>query len=412
MEKKNILIINYVFPPYPGIGGRRWAKFAKYLHRRGHNVYVIAAQNPFDYESTFINDIKELPKENLFYLPSLYPKIMISPLKSWWDKLKYQFWYRVLPLFTDGNYYDRSMFWKRQLQNKIEELIHSKNIQTIIVSGPPFHYVYYTVQLREKYPDIKFIVDYRDEWTFNGVHGIDIIGEKRKQKEIEKERYVCGKADVVLSCHEVILDYLNNLHENKKGLLMQHAYDKDDFGSIKSIGKNDEKSNKDMIISIFGTIEQSKVNYLGEILRQFEKHRELYKKININIYSFNTLLLSSLINYKSKINFFQNVKPEILFNEIKLSDFVLVFHPDRQRDLITTKFPEIFYLQKPILFFCEKGLVSDFIIKHKIGVHLTEENFNEKFLYALKHPEEFSYKNFPIEEWDYEYRTNELEKMI
>jgi hypothetical protein len=43
---------------------------------------------------------------------------------------------------------------------------------------------------------------------------------------------------------------------------------------------------------------------------------------------------------------------------------------------------------------------------------LTKENFNELFLYALSHPEEFQYTNFPIEEWDYEYRTKELEKLL
>ena len=36
-----VLLVSYTFPPYKGIGGRRWAKFAKALARRGHPVHVI-----------------------------------------------------------------------------------------------------------------------------------------------------------------------------------------------------------------------------------------------------------------------------------------------------------------------------------------------------------------------------------
>ena len=36
-----LLLICLEFPPVRGIGGRRWAKFAKELARRGHPVHVI-----------------------------------------------------------------------------------------------------------------------------------------------------------------------------------------------------------------------------------------------------------------------------------------------------------------------------------------------------------------------------------
>ncbi len=410
MEKKNVLIINYVFPPYPGIGGRRWAKFAKYLHRRGHKVYVIAAQNPFDYESTFIEDIKELPKENLFYLPSLYPQIMISPLKSVWDKLKYQFWYRVLPFFTNGNYYDRSMFWKKQLQSKIEELIQSKNIQTILVTGPPFHYVYYTLQLKDKYPNVKFIVDYRDEWTFNGVHGIDIIGEKRKQKEIEKEKFVCEKADKVITCHRPILEYLKTNYSINSYELIMHSYDKEDFIKLKL---DTGQPKNQFILSIYGTFEEERfLRILDSFLIFLKKQKiDLYQKIFINFYLLKKNYLLDKFDHKNKIQIHYNLNPSELFNKLLQSNYIIVATIPKA-NYFTSKFPEIFYLRKPILFFSEKGLVSEFIEQYKIGVHLTENNFNEKFLYALQHPEAFSYESFPIEEWSYEYRTDKLERLL
>lgn len=414
MNSKNILIINYVFPPYPGIGGRRWAKFAKYLYRYGHNVYVIAAQNPYSNVSTFINDIAEIPKENFYYLPPLYPKIIFSPLKNFIDKLQYQFWYRVLPLFTDGNYYDRSMFWKNQLQKKIVKLIEEKKIDTIIVSGPPFHYAYYTLQLKDIYPNIKFIVDYRDEWTFNGVHGIDSIGERRKQKEIEKEKYVCEKADVVISCASLILEYLNKKYKLKNYFLLSHAYDKDDFNF--SFDKK-SLSNDKIIITLFGNIEGDQSLFF-ENLNKFlnvlqNQNKELYQKIFFNFYLLSPNKYLSIIKpHKDKYIVKYNLSSEKLFEEIIESHFILVLLSKRSKDYFTTKFPELFYMKKPLLLWSEKGIIGEFVKKHKIGIHLTKENFNELFLYALSHPEEFQYTNFPIEEWDYEYRTKELEKLL
>ena len=38
---KHVLLISYSYPPYPGIGGRRWAKFSKYLSRLGFVIHVI-----------------------------------------------------------------------------------------------------------------------------------------------------------------------------------------------------------------------------------------------------------------------------------------------------------------------------------------------------------------------------------
>jgi hypothetical protein len=50
-SEKTILIICYGFPPFPGIGGRRWAKFSKYLSSYGFNINVIASKNPFKTEN-------------------------------------------------------------------------------------------------------------------------------------------------------------------------------------------------------------------------------------------------------------------------------------------------------------------------------------------------------------------------
>ncbi|MFM1999846.1 MAG: hypothetical protein RL204_1793, partial [Bacteroidota bacterium] len=43
LENKNIILINFDFPPNFGIGGRRWGKLAKGFVSKGFNVFVIKA---------------------------------------------------------------------------------------------------------------------------------------------------------------------------------------------------------------------------------------------------------------------------------------------------------------------------------------------------------------------------------
>jgi glycosyltransferase involved in cell wall biosynthesis len=409
MDKKNILIISYVFPPYPGIGGRRWAKFAKYLHRKGHNVYVIAAQNPYKEISTFINDIKELPRENLIYLPPKYPSVLFKYPDNILEKFQYSFWVRVLPFFVRGNYYDRSAFWKTQLSEYVEKLVISKKIDTIIVTGPPFNLVYENVRLKEKYPDIQFIVDYRDEWTFNDIHGFGLLNDKRKKVEYKREKYVCENADLVVSCVEGIINYLNVRYKIKNSLLLQHGFDKDDFSNV-----SENTFNSKIIISYAGTIDDYAEFFFYQLnlfLDQLkEKNRDLYEKIHFHFYLFENFKYTDVIkNHIEKFNFTYKLPTNKALEKMGQSNYIFILvTKDSEKDYFTTKYPEIFYLKKPIILYSEKGKVSEYITQNNIGIHLPKENFYEVLVDALNNPQKFSYTSFNLEQWNYEYLTNQL----
>ena len=78
--EKNILLVCFSFPPFPGIGGRRWAKFAKYLSKQNVNVHVLAAKNEPGTISEWDHDVKS-EKIKIHQIPlglsgvlSFYPK--------------------------------------------------------------------------------------------------------------------------------------------------------------------------------------------------------------------------------------------------------------------------------------------------------------------------------------------------
>src|SRR6185312_8702248 len=70
----SVLIICTAFPPFPGIGGRRWAKFAKYFAKNGVNCHVINAVNYSKNVSLWNKDVES-------------PNIVIHPLK-----FRFQYW--------------------------------------------------------------------------------------------------------------------------------------------------------------------------------------------------------------------------------------------------------------------------------------------------------------------------------
>ena len=78
-------IVSYTFPPSTEIGGRRWAKFSKYLVKSGHEVTVICANNGINQE--FYE--KEFSGIEVKVLPKCYPEWLSGFTKSLREKLLY-----------------------------------------------------------------------------------------------------------------------------------------------------------------------------------------------------------------------------------------------------------------------------------------------------------------------------------
>ena len=116
LDPKHILIISYTFPPAEGIGGRRWAKFAKYLVTKGYIVHVLTA-NQSTTSSSWRTDVQ---KENIYVykLPIRYPKVLLEIPHSFYQKVLYKIWLILFKLYSKGTTIDRSMFWKKALIKK------------------------------------------------------------------------------------------------------------------------------------------------------------------------------------------------------------------------------------------------------------------------------------------------------
>jgi hypothetical protein len=79
-----------------------------------------------------------------------------------------------------------------------------------------------------------------------------------------------------------------------------------------------------------------------------------------------------------KIQKFNFIPEQELFKKIKTSVAYLVFFPESEKDLISTKFYEIIYTQTPIIYIGAEGAVGKFIRENRVGVHILPENMEEE----------------------------------
>ena len=274
---KKLLIVSHVFPPAPGIGGRRWAKFAKYLKRKGYDITVLTSENISKSISEWVDDAKDLKIETL---PFRFPKVVSNPGKSILNRVGYFIWVKLLKLIESGNYFDKSIFWRRQVQRKISEIIIQQKIECVIVTGGPFRLTNYVVSLNKNFPDVKFIADFRDLWTEDSeITFFSVMSENRKriEKKIEKETIL--QADKVIATMDSIADYFSTLTIANKFTTISNGYDPDDFVSISR-----EKEDSGKIIFVYAGTLYINLQYIltplfkaiGELKK---KQPDLYHKI-------------------------------------------------------------------------------------------------------------------------------------
>lgn len=364
--KKPLLIISYAFPPFPGIGGRRWVKFAKYLKQAGQDVQVIAAQNPFAFESEWTKDAEGIP---VHYLPHKYPLVLMGSPKSIYQKIAYRWQLLVLKLTTTGNYFDRSVLWKDQLLNRVESIVNQYGVLNIIVSGAPFHNMHHLASLKQKNKGINLIVDFRDFWTDDrSLSGLSSLSDKRYTVEQTMEQEVLNSVDHVLT----VSDHMTKVLQTRSKASVQtleNGFDPDDYMGL-SIGKKVKgKINFVFTGNLYNNIENLFVPFCMALVKFKREYPEDYKTLSFDFYGTASEQNKGLVKEYDLdcVKFYGSIPLAKTLEKIKVSDYTLLFLNNTYKFSLSTKFCEYIGLNKPIVLFSEEGETSDYIQKNKLG---------------------------------------------
>lgn len=385
MMPKKILIISYTFPPSAGIGGRRWAKFAKYFKARGLEVQVICAEHNLNSNSPWIKDILEY-KQNITQIPSFYPPILSQNPKTIWEKLRYKFALIWLKIGISGNYYDRASYMQLNLTKSIENHIQ-KGVQAVIVSVAPFKLATFSVPLIHKYPNVKFVLDFRDPWTCNKTsYGFELLSPTRLEME-KKSEELCVRTfhHIVSVSDEIHRGYIQKWNlDPTKFHVIPNGFDPNEVYSHKVTPQNSE----DINLLFTGTYYWRSEWVLKELSKQLselkQSHESLYNRLKFHFYGNISFSTKALSDEHRNLIFHGTVRLEKVYYEIQSALACMLFLTDDIPYSFSTKFCEYIAFKKPIIVFSEPGYTASYVVNNKIGIHVNTQDFNSSFQNFIK----------------------------
>jgi hypothetical protein len=372
---KNILVASYYFPPYPGIGGRRMAKFCKYLVQKGYTIHIIKVENPHAENSQWLKDIDH-PNIKLYSLPLSYPKVlMMAPdyqkkKSTLAGRINYRFTRLYYSSIQKKRIYDLTFRWKEQFTALAESLIKKYSIKNFIVSVSPYYYAYYAALIKKRHPELNLIIDFRDPWLTVPDYGLQSMSPRQKKNEHRIISEVIASADYLISPSIFVLDEFKPFRKNWDHFMeIPHAYDWDDIKThVNKIPDASEQSQKMKFIypgTLYTDILPSLLK-LNEVLNYLKvNHPAVYANLEFDFYV-------NEIGYKE--NFLEHScvrfhKPigEKIYEKVRTSTIVLILYADHNKNYRTTKFYEFLPFQKKYLFIGPKGDTYHFIEKYQLG---------------------------------------------
>jgi hypothetical protein len=236
---KKVFMIAHQFPPMGGSGVQRTSKFVKYLPELGYDPIVFT----IDVKEQLIDD--SLNKDISENITVIRTKPYAVEAKSGFLGIigKVLGRYIFIPDFTWA--------WYRMNRKKALNYVKNHNIDLVYTTSFPYtdhlmgHYI------KRKLPHIKWVADFRDEWTQNPYILDKNYNALRRKIEKNMEKKVAYGCDLFIANTPLMLKaFLNDYDIKDKTYVISNGYDEEDFeGLDRTYQKNDK-----LIITYSGSI--------------------------------------------------------------------------------------------------------------------------------------------------------------
>ena len=378
MKNKKVLIVSYKLGTDSGVGGRRWLHYGLELLRRGYNIYFLT------YESNIPQELLSY-KDNVFFIKNNYPKVLKTSPIFFFQKLLYRYWVIKLGLINKGIVYDETVRTKKKFLGKALEIINKKEISHLIVTGAPFSLLHFGSILKEKFPTIKFISDYRDSWTQGIGYGIKQLSYIKFQHELELEKKVLRSSDIVIAASNDIEQALKKIEPAVKIVVLPNFVNIDQYNNLNVISPIGKPSDT-IVITHIGSVNNDTSRYWIHFLTNVD---QLIKKNNLKIFCqfiggenkvIREYVSSNKLNF---VSFFSNMSSERLPAFMVDSDYFIFFKNDAFPHSFPTKFFDYVFFRKPLLCYSIKGEVTNEIENNKIGIIFNEKTSFDEFKKVL-----------------------------
>jgi len=368
---KKLLIVSFVFPPASGIGGRRWAKFSKYLYRQGYDFKIISNRIWKTEQSNWDADVVEFV-DRVIRIKSGYPKYLNMFTAGPFEKVMYRISLLYLKLCTRGSYYDRSVFWKRRLLKEVEKHLQ-QGYNTVLVSCAPYRSAYYLCTLKKQYPEMNLIVDLRDPWDMNStLYGFSNLSATRKAYEMKIQDEVMVKADQVISVYQEVTSQYKAQYPAMadKFHTIDNGFDKDDFAEIPVATEVQATEKIEFLFA--GSFYPGARHILEDFIKSLNKLKksnlQLYNQLSFKFYGGVPDFFDQVISpHKAIVKHGGMIPLQSVYQKIAESDFMMLFLLDEMNYSLSTKFYEYISQNKPIVVFARGGSAGEFVRDNELG---------------------------------------------
>jgi glycosyltransferase involved in cell wall biosynthesis len=339
---KKVLIITYYWPPSGGSGVQRWLKFVKYLPAYEWEPHVFTPENPsFAIQDPSLE--KDVPPDaEVIRFPIWEPYDIFFKLSGWFGQKKQatpaalassknKSVYQNISAWVRGNLFipDPRRFWVKPSVKFLSDYIASNKIQTIITTGPPHSLHLIGLKLKQKFPHLRWLADFRDPWSEWGLWDSLRVSTVVRKIHRQLENRVLTHADEIITITPFYVRQFEHLGKRKVRLLT-NGFDEDDFKSvhheragkftIRHIGIINEKCDPKPFLKALklameknsGFASDVRLDFIGEVhneVRSFVSEIELLKKVThfsgniphdhlLKMYGSSSLLLLILTGYK------------------------------------------------------------------------------------------------------------------
>lgn len=209
MNLKTVLIVTYYWPPAGGPGVQRWLKFAKYLPEFGITPIIYTPENP-SYPFLDKSLLNEVPKDLKIIRTKIWEPYRLAEFfnpksKEYkagrFEKREKQSLFTKFLVYIRGNFFipDARKFWVSPSVRFLNDYLKKNQIDVLITTGPPHSMHLIGLELKNIFPKLKWIADFRDPWTQISYHSELKLDENSQQKHKTLEKSVICTADCVLA---------------------------------------------------------------------------------------------------------------------------------------------------------------------------------------------------------------------
>ncbi len=247
-DKKNVLLIANQYPPMGGSGVQRTAKFVKFLGDFGYKPIVLTRTvEGVLKDETLMSD---LPKHRIYRTKS-YDLLNLPGVLKYAGKATNKF--LLVP--------DADIIWSKYSLNKAINIINTEKIDLIYSTSFPYSDHLLALKLKKIFPEIPWVVDFRDEWTANP-YILDMNYSARRRK-VEKNMETCvvNSCDYFITNTPYMLENFIKLYPElkSKSTVINNGFDSDDFEELDTSYSYKDKFTITYVGSMYGRRRPDKV---------------------------------------------------------------------------------------------------------------------------------------------------------